>query len=140
VRRTSQSTTPITAGRRGGGRTGPALAELEALFARFRQELPRGSRVPADLRAAALAALREGVDPAVLHRRCGVSQKQLIAWKGGRRSTPAKAAAPESMDVRAFSVVDEPIREPTPGQELELRLGTWSISVRLVDPRAAERG
>lgn len=144
MRRASQST-PITSGRRGRPRTGhepAALAELEARFSRFRQEHPRGTRVPGELRAAALAVLREGVDPAALQRTCGVSRKQVIAWKGGRRSTPAKPPAAESTDVRAFTVVDDPIRERTAsaGQQLELRLGPWSISVRLVDPRAAGRG
>jgi len=143
MRRASQST-PITSGRRRRApavREPSALAELEARFARFRQDLPRGTRVPADLRAAALAALREGLDPAVLHRRCGVSSQQVIAWKGGRRSAPTKQAAAESPDVRAFSVVDDSIREPTAGQDLELRLGPWSISVRLTDLRgAAGRG
>lgn len=135
MRRASQST-PITSGRRGSPRAGlepPALAELEGRFARFRQEHSRGARVPEDLRAAALAALREGVGVGALHRTCGVSWSQVMAWKGARRATPAKPAA-EPTDVRVFSVVDQ-IREPSAGHELELRLGPWSVSVRLVDPR-----
>lgn len=143
MRRSSQSS-PMTSGRRRKRRVPitrlPRLAELESRFARFRQEHPRGTRVPEDLRAAALAALREGLEPGALNRSCGVSSKQLIAWQGGYRAAPAKLAAAESSDVRAFSVVDEPNREPTAAQELELRLGPWSISVRLTDPRAAERG
>lgn len=143
MRRALQST-PITSGRRGRPRAHepPVLAELEARFARFRREHSRGTRVPEDLRAAALAALREGVGPAALHRTCGVSWSQIEAWKGGRRSTSAKPATTEPTDVRVFSVVEDQIREPTasPGHELDLRLGPWSISVRLVEPRPAGRG
>jgi hypothetical protein len=130
----SQST-PIDAGRRGRsppGQEASALTELAARFARFRREHPRGARVPEELRAAALASLREGVAPGALYRACGVSWGQVAAWKGR-----APSANAEATDVRVFSVVDESIRRAEPaisaGHELELRLGPWSVSVRLAD-------
>ena len=49
------------------------LADLEDQFAQFRAEHPRGARVPADLRTAALTALARGASIGELHRRCGVS-------------------------------------------------------------------
>jgi hypothetical protein len=106
------------------------LVELGKRFARFRKEHPRGARIPDDLRAAALDRLRE-VAPADLYRACGLSFGQVMAWK--------EARSPEPRDVRVFSVVDE---EPVPrlapratasaaAPALELRVGPWSVSVRL---------
>jgi hypothetical protein len=92
-----------------------------------------------------LGALQNGVAPSDLYRACGVSWSQVIAWKAGGRAASAKPTGAGATDVRVFSVVDEqPVhrREPTisAGHELELRLGPWSVSVRLADPGPAERG
>jgi len=69
-----------------------------------------------------------------------------MAWKGARRSAPAQRArrgAKSTPDVRVFSVVDDPIDRGAPtvsaDNELELRLGPWSVSVRLTDPMRTER-
>ena len=81
------------------------------------------------------------------YRTCGVSFRQVMAWKAARRSAPAKAHAHQAK-VRVFSVVDEepvPRVEPEPTgwaaePELELRVGPWSVSVRLASPWPAGRG
>lgn len=112
-----------------------ALAELGKRFAQFRKEHPRGTRVPDELRTAALACLRE-VAPAEVYRTCGISFAQVMAWKG------AAAQRREAPDVRVFSVVDEeaaPCLAPrvtasVAAPALELRLGPWSVSVRLAGP------
>ena len=125
-----------------------ALAELGRRFARFRLEHRRGARFPDDLREATLAALRE-VAPAAVYRTCGVSYGQVMAWKAARRvsrAAPARAQEAEPADVRVFSVIDEePVHglESTvsaTGPELELRVGPWSVSVRLAGPGPAGRG
>lgn len=149
MRNASQSQSTLIHSRRRGGSPpgqGPsALVELGGRFARFRQEHPRGSRVPGDLRAAALAALRSGVAPGDLYRACGVSWSQVIAWKAGGRSASPKRRSAEATDVRVFSVLDEQPVDPrestiSAGHALELRLGPWSVSVRLVDPAPTGRG
>lgn len=108
-----------------------ALGGLGERFAQFRAERGRGARVPAELRGAALAALREGMTPGDLSRVCRVSWSQLVAWK---------ARSAEAVDARVFSVVDEervaqqdsePARPAE--QAIELRVGSWSISVRLTE-------
>ena len=113
------------------------LAELAGRFARFRREQPRGARVPEELRAAVVAALGQGVAPSELHRACGVSWTQVITWQArhpGERGTSRSAGASQ---VRVFSVVDEPRDDPAEapewmgGRGLELRLGPWTVSVRL---------
>jgi hypothetical protein len=115
---------------RGSGDEPFALVELGKRFARFRKEHSRGTRIPDELREAALVLLRE-VGPADLYRSCGISSGQVMAWK------EARAQRPKSPDVRVFSVVDEeavqrsePAAPATP-PELELRIGPWSVSVRL---------
>ena len=69
-----------------------------------------------------------------------------MAWKGARRSAPARRprrGAKSTPDVRVFSVIDEAVDHVAPtlsvGNELELRLGPWSVSVRLTDPMRKER-
>jgi hypothetical protein len=81
-------------------------------------------------------ALRKGVSIGELHRTCGVSWSQVVAW----RDRPAKSKEAAAESVRVFSVVDEPlIPGPEPSaaissdQELELRLGPWSVRVRIAD-------
>lgn len=113
------------------------LAELQARFAQFRAEHPRGTRVPAALRAAALAALGEGVKTTQLRRTCGISWGQLKAWKAGRESSRTRLHEDEGpTDVRVFSVVDaEPVEAPASVDPadgtLELKLGPWSVRVQL---------
>ena len=141
--------TLIRSRRRGRRRTSEpssVLADLEQRFAQFRREHPRGARVPDGLRAAALVAQVKGVSAGAIHRTCGVSWGQLMAWKGARTSAPAGRArrgAKSTPDVRVFSVVDEPADRGTAavssGNELELRLGPWTVSVRLTDAMRAER-
>jgi hypothetical protein len=127
-------------GRRSGSEAvASVLARLEGRFAEFRRSHPAGARVPTELRTAALAALEKGVGAGDLYRRCHISWGQVHAWK-------AKAAEGEGTDVRVFSVVDDaPVHQEEPslssGQGLELRLGPWSVSVRLADPGCSpERG
>ena len=127
-----------------GQRVAGEHAQLVALgkqFARFRKEYPRGTRVPDELRSAALALLRD-VAPAEVYRTCGISFGQVMAWK------EAQARSALVPDVRVFSVVDEAPRprlgpkvaESAPVPELELRLGSWSVTVRLVGAGPSERG
>jgi len=122
------------------------LADLERRFAEFRREHPRGARVPDDLRAATLDAQVKGVSAGAIHRSCGVSWSQLMAWQSAGRSAPAQRAsrgAKPPADVRVFSVVDDPMDRGAPAvsadNELELRVGPWSVSVRLTDPMRTER-
>ncbi len=119
------------------------LADLKERFARFRAKHRRGTRVPGELRAATLAALGKDVSSGELYRSCGVSWGQLEAWKAGCKSsgTRAKKRNAEPAEVRVFSVVDaepEPVERPglvNPLDEgLELRLGLWSVRVRLAEP------
>ena len=122
------------------------LAELAHRFEEYRRDHPRGARVPVDLKEATLAVLAKGVAAGAISRTCGVSWSQLMAWKGARRSPPTRRASrrvKSTPDVRVFSVVDAPVVRDAPAvsadNTLELRLGPWSVSVRLADPTRSER-
>lgn len=110
------------------------LAALGRRFARFREQHPRGTRVPPDVRAAALAAVARGAALGDVARTCAVSRGQLRAWEAG---TGKAANLTGTEAVRVFSVVDAPAVSPEPPaaavveDRLELRLGPWSVSVRL---------
>jgi len=131
-------------GRRGSQRSAEgsasALAELESRFARFRREQPRGARVPEELRAAAIAAVAQGVRPGELQRTCGVTWSQVMTWQARRTGDQGASGSAGPTQVRVFSVVDEPRKDrPEPPEsmgerELELRLGPWTVSVRLAGP------
>jgi hypothetical protein len=121
------------------------VKELGERFAAYRRRSRRFARVPRELRAALVGALREGVRPSRLRRACGVSAKQLELW---RLAAGAGSSGAELGRARVFSVIDA---APAPGgpplqaafsesEVLELHLGRWSISVRLADHQKAERG
>ena len=119
------------------GTKSAVLAKLERRFAQFRAEHPRGKRIPAELRTATLAALRAGVAPGDLYRTCRISWSQIQAWKSGSKPERCREDT-TSEEVRVFSVIDpEPVdrRSPTASEEhdLELRLGRWSVHVRLTE-------
>ena len=109
------------------------VAELERRFALFREQHARCTRVPAELRAAVMSALAQGVASGEIERACRVSWNQIRAWQARDRLEPWKAKV-DDQDVRVFSVVDEvpgAHQEPAAEHGLELRLGLWSVSVRL---------
>jgi len=121
------------------------LADLEVRFARFRAAHARGTRIPRELREAAVAAVRAGVAAGAIYRTCRVSWSQLETWKVGqqsavRRRPRTRRAAPP--DVRVFPVVDakptDAVAVDSTEQELELRLGRWSLRVRLAEPARGE--
>ena len=141
MQRESRSTAVPTEGRRRseGAEEAPALAELARRFAKFREERPRGSRIPEDLRAAVLRGLDQGVSYGDIQRACGVSWSQVAAWQEKHRPGRRPPEADEAPGVRVFSVVDEP-RVPRPVapnaeafRDLELRIGPWRVSLRLDD-------
>jgi hypothetical protein len=109
--------------------------ELATRFTIFRRDNPRNTRIPDDLRAAVLAAIRRGVTATRLRRACGLSTSQLARWRVGARG-PARSTV-RAQHARVFSVVGEapPRRRELlgdpPGHDLELRLGPWAVSVRL---------
>ena len=136
-----------SAGARRRGRTqasaaGP-LARLATQFARFRSEHPRGTRYPDELRQAALGLLAE-VEPDAVYRACGLSFRQVMGWRDADRGAPAQVLEAEGAKVRVFSVVDEPPAVSFGPQavvpELELRLGPWTVTVRLAGGQPARRG
>jgi hypothetical protein len=141
----SKSIGPMGGGEPGTSEVGSLLEDLERRFAQFRGEHTRGARIPEDLRAAAVSALLKGVVAGAIERTCGVSWNQLHAWKGGQRSVAARRAsrgAKSRPGARVFSVVDDPVDRGAPpmsaSNELELRLGPWSVRVRLTDPMRTE--
>lgn len=121
------------------------LAELRESFGRFRVERPRGSRVPEVLRRAVVAALGAGVGAADIRRVCGVTEAQVEHWRAWQGRDSIKPGAPTRRAVREFKVVAEPGAKPNgasvPGEpELELRLGPWAVSVRLIATAGTGRG
>ena len=141
----------------------PELRRLRERFARFRQQAGRGARVPGELRAGVLMAVRQGATPGEVGRACGLSWTQLRLWGAIQRNEPGVAppdGGTAAEGVRVFAVEDEgPKGRGTPaavprapagleaglrairqGEEeaLELRLGRWAVTVRLVGPAATD--
>jgi len=123
-------------GREGAGRG--ALTFLGKQFARFRGEHRDGARIPQELRAAVIAALEQGARQGEVLRVCKLSWSQVQSWQGiGRRAQAEEEGGGHGGAVRVFAVEDETgsgSEAPAAlgeGEALELRLGPWSVSVRL---------
>jgi hypothetical protein len=112
-----------------------SLEQLERRFARFRRKNPGQTRIPDALRRDALTAVRLGVTRSQLRNACGISSDQLKHWQGDAGSAVTEQE-PDIQEARVFSILEDvPAREPEcrghdEEQQLELRLGDWSISVR----------
>lgn len=126
-------------GRRPGCGGGGASVEVEVerlgqRFEMFRRSYEPGTRVPDELRAAALSALDRGASEGDLRRSCQVTTAQLRLWREQLRRR-AQVGGPAEPDARVFEVVDEPPELDTrPGSdartpELELRLGRWAVRI-----------
>jgi hypothetical protein len=120
------------------------LKELAKRFAAFRRSHKRFTRVPTELRAAVMAAMRRGVTATQLRRTCSISSSQLEQW--GRAPGAAASSCMEAERARIFSVVDEvPSRasdstQCTASDGFELRIGPWAVSVRLAETQEPGRG
>jgi hypothetical protein len=87
-----------------------------------------------------MAAVEQGAGMGELLRVCKLSWSQVRSWQRSDRQAPAEQIGEL---VRVFSVEDETRVSggvaADSGQELELRLGPWSVSVRLAEPTGGGR-
>jgi transposase-like protein len=75
-------------GRSGSGATTEVeVRRLGRRFEMFRRSHERGTRIPDELRAAALATLEHGASTGDLLRACRVTSDQLRQWRRARRRT-----------------------------------------------------
>ena len=104
------------------------LAPLAAAFAAFRRVNKPGRRIPLGLRRQVVAALDAGVSLSAIQKSCGVSWGQATRWRLAAYAG-GEVAAPQ-----VLSVVDggAPVSSSSDGG-VELRVGTWRISVNRVN-------
>jgi hypothetical protein len=106
------------------------LVQLAAAFAACRRVHGPGRRIPLGLRRQVLAALDAGVSAGAIERTCGVSWSQTRYWRSAARAGGPVMAAPH-----VLSVVDRqvaPASSPSPDGGIEMRVGSWRISVHRV--------
>ena len=136
---------PGGAGRAAPGQVAHALAVLQGRFETFRASHRSRTRIPEELRALVVWAVEQGVAPGEVMRVCRLSWSPVRSWKASEHLRSGSHGAGATEDVRVFSVVNESgayLGEPATsreGQELELRLGSWSVSVRLAGPAGRGR-
>ena len=116
------------------------LERLSAAFEGYRRARPRG-RIPPGLRSQALAALAAGVSAGAVREACRLSWAQLARWRQAAECDargPTLRARTEAQ-ARVFSVVDtaqsgsqELHERGEVGEEIELRIGAWHVSLRRV--------
>jgi len=119
----------------------PRVDRLRRDFAKFRRTHPLRTRIPDSLRNAALAALESGTTESEVRRACGVTSKQLAQWRRRQRRRSDPQHRLENAEPRIFPVVDSTTvlsegSEPEQ-QDLELRLGGWSICVKPLQMKAS---
>ena len=106
------------------------LVQLAAAFAAFRRVHGPGRRIPLGLRRQVVAALDAGVSAGAIERTCGVSWSQTRYWRSA-----AHAGGPVMAPPQVLSVVDSqaaPASSPSQDGGLDLRVGSWRISVHRV--------
>jgi transposase-like protein len=111
-----------------------AVKRLGRRFEIFRRSHEPGTRIPGELRAAALATLERGASTGDVLRACRITSVQLRLWRQQlRRGTQVGGVGKPVAQV--FDVVDEAEEraaglgsEPL-GPELELRLGSWAVRI-----------
>jgi hypothetical protein len=113
---------------------GKRLERLAAAFDAYRRANP-GGRFPAGLRVQVVSAIDAGVSAGAVGRACRLSWSQLRSWQqaaagGGRVAAPARLDAVVSP--RVLSVVDGPREALLEGDDIELRVGRWWVSLRRV--------
>jgi hypothetical protein len=111
----------------------PRIEHLRRDFVRFRRTHPLRTRIPDSLRNAALAALQDGAAESEVRRACGVTSDQIAQWDKSQQARAPRASL-HQVEPQVFPVVEDASdlqhgSEAEP-QELELRLGSWAISVR----------
>lgn len=112
------------------------LERLRAAFEAYRSASP-GQRIPQVLRAQAVAAVAAGASSSAVREACRLSWTQLTRWRQAAESeggTPPPAPVGSSETAaRVFSVVDGAQSDRSElGDELELRIGHWHVSLRRV--------
>lgn len=104
----------------------PRVRTLAVRFEEFRKTHPRRTKIPEELREGALAAMAQGVPAAAIRSACGVAKSQLEYWQRQDKTAAPPKEQQEAAEI--FSVI-----EPDTRREdcLELRLGAWSVTIRL---------
>jgi hypothetical protein len=117
------------------------LEEVAKQFAHFRQTHQKGARIPQELREAVEKLAEEGISLSEVLPTCGLTLWQYQRWhKSKSQSNKIKNQKSESRKsaVRVFPVVNKDSSYSDRNQELELRLGPWSVSIKLAE--SANRG
>jgi transposase-like protein len=108
------------------------LEQLAAAIDAYRGTNPR-RRLSHALRAQVVAAIEAGATARAVGEACKLSGSQLSRWRqdAARSSDDAPSNPPASVSPRVLSVVDKAAREDSPlGDEIELRIGGWHVSLR----------
>jgi hypothetical protein len=106
------------------------IEQLAAAFSAFRRSHKPGRRIPLGLRRQFLAALDAGEPASAIEKACGVSWSQTRYWRAAAGAGSAVMTAPQ-----VLSVVDRqasPACSSSPEGGLELRVGSWRISINRV--------
>ena len=115
------------------------VEQLRRSFAKFRREHRARTRIPDSLRDAAVAAVKSGATELEVRRACNISWGQLTQWQQNHkiRARTYEVVKPKP---RVFPIVDEvPRMNVAPAvtgcvkQNLELRVGGWSVCIRQVE-------
>lgn len=123
-----------------GGGAGIVLERLRRRFADFRRKHPAQTRVPEELRAAVLAAMRQGVTQTEVQRACKLTSRQLGMWQRSQGIGLVGRKRKAQQKAKIFSVTEDISREAAQARsestraQLELRVGDWSVSIRQLSP------
>lgn len=120
------------------------LEKVAKQFIHFRQTHQKGARIPQELRVAVDKLAGEGLSLTEVLPACGLTLWQYQRWhKNQRGKVKKQKSVPRESAVRVFTVVDDSSSGYSDkNQELELRIGPWSVNIKLAEgaSESANRG
>lgn len=109
------------------------LQRVTAAFARFRGVHGKGRRIPLELQAQVVSAVRAGVSRSSIERACGLSWSQVSRWLAtvaAEAPSSRSARTPPVAKPRVLSVVDADARPlAARDADIEVRIGAWRVSL-----------
>ena len=117
------------------------LRVLTKKFEQFHQTHPPQTKIPDNLRRAALAALQNGIPEQEIRKACSITSSQIRRWqksvnKSKAMEAPNKLQKPKIFDIHDDNQIQNAVQDetvPASAQPVEIRLCGWSISISQIN-------
>lgn len=109
----------------------PRLRALQARFAAFRSAHPPRTKIPGELRRAALEAINEGIRPTQVYRACRLSSSQLADWRRALPTAPTVLTLTDDDPQPPQPATHPASISPSTELDFQFQLAGWVVRVHL---------